>query len=151
MRDTFGNKGPFLTRDPIPQTTVDTVSEEFRADSRIGAVVSFQGVVRADDIAEGRVTAIEFSAHEEMAERAIGGLLARAVAEISQPAVRVYLRHALGTIPVGGIPIVIVVGTGHRREAFKLCSDILEALKSEVPIYGKELTDGGDYAWKRNR
>lgn len=151
MCNTPGIDGPFLTRDPISQATVDTVSGAFRADARIGAVVSFQGVVRADDIPEGRVTAIEFSAHEEMAERAIGGLIARAVAEISQPAVRVYLRHALGTVPVGGIPIVIVVGTGHRREAFTLCSGILEALKSEVPIYGKELTDAGDYAWKQNR
>lgn len=144
-------ESPFLTRDPIPTDTVERVSAEFRADPRTGAVVSFQGVVRADEIAEGTVSAIEFSAHEAMAERAIHDLIARLTTETSSGVPRVYLRHALGRVPVGGVPIVIVVGTGHRAEAFALCGGILEALKHEVPIYGKELTEGGGHHWKVNR
>lgn len=143
-------KGPFLTRDPIPADTVERVSAELRADPRIGAVVSFQGVVRADEIAEGTVSAIEFSAHKEMAERTIEDLIARLTPQETASATRIYLRHALGRVPVGGVPIVIVVGTGHRAEAFALCSGILEALKHEVPLYGKELTAEGGYGWKTN-
>jgi molybdopterin synthase catalytic subunit len=47
--------------------------------------------------------------------------------------------------------VLIVVGTSHRPEAFQLCRDILEVLKREVPIYGKEIAESGSHAWKVNR
>ena len=142
--------GPFLTKKPIPGDIVEEVSAEFRADISVGAVVSFSGVVRADKTEAGTVSAIEFSAHEEMAEGSIHRLLERLLAREEFADAHVYVRHAVGTVPVGGIPIVIVVGAGHRREAFALCSEVLEALKAEVPIYGKELTADGGYVWKTN-
>ena len=141
----------FLTEESLNHDRIVGVADTWREDPRVGAVVSFSGVVRGDSLGEATVRAIEFSAHREMAEQAIKELIDRLTREIDSSVVRVYLQHALGTVPVGGIPIIIVVATSHRREAFGLCSAILEALKSEVPIYGKELTDGGDHRWKENR
>lgn len=141
----------FLTNGTLTQECVAGVTDAWSSDSRLGAVVSFAGVVREDTIDGSPVVGIEFTAHREMAERRVRHLIERLVADISSETIRVYVQHALGRVPRGGIPIVIVVGTSHRKEAFSLCSGILEALKQEVPIYGKELTDSGGHSWKENR
>jgi molybdopterin synthase catalytic subunit len=143
-----------LHREPVPRERLAEVSATFEQNRNVGAVVSFCGVVRADELVGSppgsHVEAIEFTAHEEMAERAIRDLCERLAAEVRSEVVLVHVEHALGRVPVGEYPIVIVVGTAHRAEAFSLCSGILEALKSEVPIYGKELLDRGGSAWKKN-
>jgi molybdopterin synthase catalytic subunit len=143
-----------LVQGPVPRERLTEVTAAFEAIPRVGAVVSFCGVVRADELPDApegaRVEAIEFSAYEEMAERAIRELCERLAGQTESEAVLLHVEHALGRVPVGEYPIVIVVGTGHRAEAFALCSGVLEALKSEVPIYGKELLDSGGAAWKKN-
>ncbi len=141
----------FLTDGVLTQLSVKSVTDAWKRDSRLGAVVSFAGVVRGDTVDGAPVAAIEFTAHREMAEKSIGSLIDRLVGETSSEIIRVYVQHALGRVSRGEIPIIIVVGTSHRREAFDLCSGILEALKQEVPIYGKELTDSGGHSWKENR
>jgi molybdopterin synthase catalytic subunit len=141
----------FLTEGPIPRERVSEVTVRWSDDGRVGGVVSFSGVVRADETDAGTVSAIEFSAHRSMAERALADLIQRMASRYSSGVLRVYLEHALGVVAVGELPLVIVVGASHRPEAFGLCRDILEALKAEVPIYGKELTEGGGHQWKVNR
>lgn len=147
----------YLTREVLTPATLDPITDAWRAEGTMGAVVSFAGVVRADRTDGGAVTAIEFTSHEEMAEQAIAELVARVIAETAgdepeysaAPQPRVFLRHALGRVPVGGCPIVIAVATGHRRRAFAICEGVLEALKHEVPIWGREIgTDGAQ--WKVN-
>ncbi|MFP4567187.1 MAG: molybdopterin synthase catalytic subunit [Spirochaetaceae bacterium] len=142
---------PFLIEGALPPDRVSTVLTRWSADARVGGVASFAGLVRADETPEGPVSAIEFTAHRSMAERSIRELAERAAAAYDSPVLRVHVEHALGRVPVGGIPIVIVAGASHRAEAFGLCRDILEALKAEVPIYGRELTEGGGRQWKVNR
>ena len=141
----------FLADEVLTQASVKSVTDAWSADPRLGAVVSFAGVVRGDTVDGSPVSAIEFTAHREMAEKSIRSLVDRLVAETTSETIKVYAQHALGRVPRGGIPIIIVVGTSHRREAFDLCSGILETLKQEVPIYGKELTDSGGHSWKENR
>lgn len=140
-----------LTQETLKADVVGSITRRWESDPRLGAVVSFAGVVRGDRIESGVVESIEFSAHEEMAEKSVRALVERLASEVSSDTVRVYLQHTLGTVPRGGIPLIIVIGTSHRREAFKLCSDILEALKQEVPIYGKEIADSGGHSWKVNQ
>ena len=62
-----------------------------------------------------------------------------------------FLEVALGRVVVGEIPLLILVGAAHRREAFAVCETLLERLKTEVPLFGKELTSGPGYRWKQNR
>ena len=141
----------FLTDGALPPDRVSSVLTRWSADDRVGGVASFAGLVRADETPEGRVSAIEFTAHRSMAERSIREIVERAAAAYESPVLRVYVEHALGLVAVGEIPIVIIAGASHRPEAFGLCRDLLEALKSEVPIYGRELTEGGGRQWKVNR
>lgn len=141
--------GAFLTREALSPETTAAVAAGFQKNTQTGAVVTFSGIVRADRLEAGVVTAIEFSAHEEMAEKAIDTLIRRLAEGYTDP-VKVFVRHALGTLAVGEVPIVIVVATTRRRAAFALCSEILEALKAEAPIFGKEILEGGGHVWKRN-
>lgn len=140
-----------------PVSLLSQLSGRFASDSRIGGIATFAGIVRADEIDGRRVRAIEFSAYREMAEPALRELVSRVAAESlarregEGGPVRVHLEHALGEVAVGEAPVVIVVGTGHREEAFSICRGILEALKKEIPIYGKELFDEDGYRWKENR
>lgn len=145
----------FLHDGPLPATRVAEILERWGGDGHPGAVVTFAGLVRADHTNEGRVEAIEFSAHEHMATTAIRELLERILAEPPErggaPVYAVHVEHAIGTVPVGAIPIVIAVAAKHRSAAFETSEKILEALKREVPIYGKELCEGEAHRWKVNR
>jgi molybdopterin synthase catalytic subunit len=136
---------------------------EFNRDRRVGGQSIFVGQVRADTHPEGVVTGIEFTAHREMADDAVSAFLKRIVGhdyiELTASAddhsatalPRVFIRHGLGLISVGEAPLLIAVGTERRDEAFRICREILEALKSEVPIYGKELLDSESHKWKVNQ
>lgn len=140
----------FLIEGGVPLESLSEVLRLWSGDPEVGAHSLFLGQVRADRHPEGEVTAIEFSAHRHMAERALRALIPRVAAEHTVEAVRVYLQHGLGLIPVGGIAVIVAVASGHRAEAFAICRGILEALKNEVPIYGRELLGGDDYRWKVN-
>ncbi|MFW6338516.1 MAG: molybdenum cofactor biosynthesis protein MoaE [Alkalispirochaetaceae bacterium] len=139
---------------PLPVERISQVLSRWAEDSRIGGVTSFAGVVRADKTEDGKVSSIEFSAYQEMAEPGIRAMAERIAAEVVEEhggPVRLYVEHALGPVRVGEIPIVIVAGAGHRPAAFELCRSVLEALKSEIPIYGKELFEDAGHRWKENR
>lgn len=142
-----------LQKGPLPPDRVAELHATWAEDPRIGGIVSFAGLIRADETAEGRVRAIEFSAYEEMAEpgiREMANRIAREIAERHGGPVKIYAEHALGLVEVGEAPILIVAGAGHRPAAFELCRSVLEALKSEIPIYGKELFESSGHRWKRN-
>ena len=139
-----------LTDGPLPGERISQVLTRVSADPRIGGVSSFAGLVRGDENDAGRVTAIEFTAHRGIAERSMNELIERMAGRYDSPVLHIYAEHALGRVSVGEIPVIIVVGSSHRAEAFGLCSDLLETLKAEVPIWGKELTDTGKHQWKVN-
>src|SRR2546422_10184174 len=90
----------FLTRAAI---SLDTLLAEVSAPDRGGTCV-FLGTVRSGPDEHG-VTAIEYSAYEEMVEAEFGRLLADAGGR--WPEARIAVLHRLGTIPVGEATIAI--------------------------------------------
>lgn len=139
-----------LVQGGVPVAALSEVLTRWASLPHLGAHSVFLGQVRADRHPEGVVSAIEFSAHESMAERALRELAPRVAAEHTAEEVRVFLQHGLGELEVGEVPVIVAVATGHRAEAFAVCRGILEALKSEVPIYGKELFGREGHRWKVN-
>src|SRR5256884_8098796 len=97
----------YLIRSPI---SLDALVAEVSAPACGGTCV-FLGTVR-DGPEEQGVTAIEYSAYEEMVE----GELGRIVAEVREgcAGARVAVRHRLGRIPAGEASIAIVTA-GARR------------------------------------
>jgi molybdopterin synthase catalytic subunit len=101
------------------------------AGSERGGTCVFVGTVRGEP--DG-VTALEYSAYEEMAE------LDRMLAEALQrwPDSRIAVRHRLGMIPVGEASIVIVAAAPHRAEAFEACRYVIEEVKRRLPVWKKD-------------
>jgi len=108
-----------------------------------GGVVLFSGTAR--DHAEGRpgVSSLTYEAYEE---HAIPRL--RAVADEARsrwPAIgRIALLHRTGELAVGESAVVVVVSAPHRAEAFAAARFGIDALKRTVPIWKREVWDGGE-------
>lgn len=67
--------------------------------------------------------------------------------------IRCAVHHRLGTVPVGEASIVIAVSSPHRKEAFRICEDILEQVKAKAQIWKREYYANEreeDAQWKTN-
>jgi molybdopterin synthase catalytic subunit len=114
-------------------------------DPALGAVTTFVGRVRDNDPdAETAVVALEYSAHPD-ADQALRRL-AEAAAEGTDA--RVAVSHRVGRLPVGGAAVVIAVASGHRAEAFEVCRTLIETIKTDLPVWKKQLEVDGSSAWK---
>ena len=130
----------FLIREPI---TVDALLAEVSSAER-GGTCLFLGTVRNGPEEHG-VTAIEYSAYEQMVEAEFGRLLADATAR--WPEARIAVRHRLGTIPVGAASIAIAAAAPHRAQAFEACRFVIEQVKRRIPVWKKELRVDGTEVW----
>jgi molybdopterin synthase catalytic subunit len=102
-----------------------------------GAVVVFDGIVRDDGITE-----MDLEAYEEVAVPEMEKIAQDAVHQFRL--LHVDIIHRIGTLSVGENILIIVVGAGHRPEAYAGSRFIIEEIKKSVPIWKKELTrDGG--------
>lgn len=111
-----------------------------------GAVVSFDGVVRAEANAAGEpLAALEYSAHESMARDELSAIARQAAA--SSGVLGVAVMHRLGTLRVGESSIGIVVCAAHRAEAFDACREVIEQVKVRVPIFKREVWLSGSRTW----
>jgi len=102
-----------------------------------GAIVVFDGVVRDDNIRE-----MELEAYEEVALHELEKIAAEAQAAYNL--ISVDIIHRIGCLALGENILVIVVGAGHREEAYGGSRFIIEAIKAGVPIWKKELCRDGD-------
>ncbi|HIJ06550.1 MAG: Molybdopterin biosynthesis MoaE [Methanomicrobiales archaeon 53_19] len=115
---------------------INRLIEERKAPD-MGAVVSFIGVVRDDGIER-----IELEAHQEVAVEELEAIRDEAFAKF--PIKSVDIIHRIGDLNIGDNIVLILVGAGHRREAFEGCEYIIERLKERVPIWKKEYTKDGE-------
>jgi molybdopterin synthase catalytic subunit len=111
------------------------------ARSPIGAISSFIGLVRAENLGR-RVRFLEYEAYEPLAIRAFE----RIDAEIGHrwPHTTLGLHHRLGRLEIGEASIAIVVASPHRGTAFAACRYAIERVKQIVPIWKHEHFDGGE-------
>jgi len=131
---------PFLTRSAI---SIDVLLADVSS-AACGGTCVFLGTVR-DGPDEHGVTAIEYSAYEEMVEAEFVRLLTDARAR--WPDARIAVRHRLGTIPVGEASIAIAAAAPHRAQAFEACRYVIEEVKRRVPVWKKELRVDGSEVW----
>jgi cyclic pyranopterin phosphate synthase len=107
---------------------------------RNGAVVVFEGVVRAHS--EGQpVLRLDYEAYPAMAERELARIAAQ-VAERHRLG-GLTLVHRLGTVAVGEVSLAVVAAAPHRREAMEACTEAVEILKHDLPVWKREHHPGG--------
>ena len=126
-----------ITQEPLdPQKLADHV----RSDES-GAVALFYGVVRNNN--KGRkVLYLEYDAYQEMATKVM-----RKIAEEMKersPIDDVAIQHRTGRLEIGDTSLLIAVSSGHRKEAFEACHALVDRFKEVVPIWKKEVWEGGE-------
>lgn len=124
-----------------------TLDEHLRLidDPAMGAETSFVGRVRDHDPdAAGRVVGLEYTAHPD-AERILGELAARIAADTGTI---VAVSHRIGHLEVGDAAVVIAVAAAHRAAAFDACRALIETIKTDLPVWKRQLTADGAAQWK---
>lgn len=117
------------------------------ADPAFGAILTFAGVSRQDAGAEP-LAALWYEAYAPMALPALQAIADEVEARW---AARVAIVHRTGEVPIGEASVVIVVGAGHRGEAYEASRYAIDELKRRVPIWKKEVYVTGDGAWIANQ
>jgi molybdopterin synthase catalytic subunit len=111
----------------------------------IGAHAIFLGQVRADELDGKKVEAIEYSAYEEMANKAISKIREDAFAKWTLTCLHIY--HSKGVVKVGEISLFVFVSAGHRTESMESMQQIVEDIKHNVPIWKKEIMEDASANW----
>lgn len=132
------------------------ISAAFVADSiqkhstktTIGAHSIFLGQVR-NDIIEGKtVSAIDYTSYEEMALEQMHKIREAIFERYNLTCLHVY--HSLGRVNAGEISLFVFTSSAHRKAAIDACEEIVERIKKELPVWGKELFEDASYQWKQN-
>lgn len=131
-------KNRYLVGGPITPVLISELMTLGDDDAGTGAVSVFIGKVRDDEVDGKRVTAIDYSAYEEMAVREADGIAATVRSAFSD--VRsVIIVHSLGVVRAGETSLFIMISAGHRDHATRACRHTLEMVKEKLPVWKKEL------------
>jgi molybdopterin synthase catalytic subunit len=120
--------------------SLDAAVDEVRADEA-GAIATFVGTTRSQS--RGRaVVYLDYEAYEEMAER----VMADIAAELKEryDLCDVAIHHRTGRVEIGEESVVIAVSAPHRQDALAACKDAIDTLKERVPLWKKEVYEGGE-------
>ena len=128
----------------VSELPLDVAAHE-RAVTRAsaGAHVLFCGVVRDVDH-ERRVVELEYEAHPS-AEHVLWDLAVQFAALPSIDGLAV--SHRIGRLAVGDVALVAAVSSMHRREAFDVCSRLVDEVKHRLPVWKRQVFDDGTDEW----
>jgi molybdopterin synthase catalytic subunit len=126
----------------LTQSPIDTQElSDFVADPGAGALTTFVGTTRNTNDGR-RVIRLEYECYPGMAEKEMMKIAAEALAR--WPVVKIAMIHRLGRVDIGEASVAIAVSSGHRHAAFEACHYAINQLKETVPIWKKELYEGGE-------
>ncbi len=111
-----------------------------------GASAFFVGKVRADISNNSVVRSIEFTAQKDIAER-----VATEIIEFSRKhfgILNAEIWHSIGLIHAGEPCFLVLVNAKHREESFEALQYIVDEVKKQCPIFGREILNDGNYQWK---
>ncbi|KUM37333.1 molybdenum cofactor biosynthesis protein MoaE [Arthrobacter sp. EPSL27] len=123
-----------------------------------GAVVSFSGVVRNHDGGKP-VLRLSYSAHptahqvmadvvaQLVAEQATEQVIGQATGGAPGHPVRIWAAHRIGMLEIGDPALVCAVSAAHRGQAFAVCSELVDRIKAQVPIWKEQFFTDGTVEW----
>jgi len=142
------NPKNIFVQGPIAPSFISESIEKHKTKTIIGGHSIFLGQVRADIIEEKKVLAIEYTAYEEMALDQMHAIREDIFAKYPLSCMHVY--HSLGKIATGEICVFVFTSSAHRKAAIDACNETVERIKTELPIWGKELLEDETHQWKVN-
>jgi molybdopterin synthase catalytic subunit len=133
----------------IPASLVSESIQQHASKKNIGAHSIFLGQVRADEIDRQTVAAIDYTAYEEMALEKMHEIR-EAIFE-KYPLTCLHVYHSLERVNAGEISLFVFTSSPHRKAAIEACNEIVERIKKELPVWGKEIFENETYHWKENK
>ena len=140
-------KNPFIQGPITPDFIADSIAKH-QAKTSIGAHNIFLGQVRADEIDGKTNSAIQYKAYEDMANQKFHEIREAAFEKFNLTCMHIY--HSLGTVKAGEICLFVFVSSPRRKEAFKALEYVVEEIKANVPVFGKEIFEDESHQWKIN-
>jgi molybdopterin synthase catalytic subunit len=126
-----------LTEGPV---SLDAVVREV-ASEEAGAIATFSGTARRHS--RGRVVQyLDYEGYEGMAEEMMQKLAAALKERYDVQEIAIH--HRVGRVELGEPSVVIAVSAAHRADALAACKDAIDILKVDVPLWKKEVYEGGE-------
>ncbi len=126
-----------LSESPL---SLEAIVDEVRSD-QAGAIATFVGTTRVQS--RGRtVLHLDYEAYEEMAEQVMAQIAAELIGRYELCAIAIH--HRTGRVEIGEASVVIAVSAPHRQDALAACKDAIDTLKERVPLWKKEVYEGGE-------
>jgi MoaE-MoaD fusion protein len=131
--------GAFRLSNAAP-LSLDTVVDEVRSEAA-GAIATFIGTTRVHS-RDRTVRHLDYEAYEEMAEQ----VMAEIAGELKEryDLCEIAIHHRTGRVEIGEASVVIAVSAPHRQDALAACKDAIDTLKERVPLWKKEVYEGGE-------
>ncbi|MEK6152428.1 molybdenum cofactor biosynthesis protein MoaE [Flavobacteriaceae bacterium 3-367] len=140
-------KNVFIKGAISPEFIANSIAKH-QSKTHIGAHDIFLGQVRADEINGKTVAAIEYTAYEEMANLKFQEIREAAFGKFDLSCMHIY--HSSGIVKAGEICLFVFASSPHRKVVFEAIRYIVEEIKAQVPVFGKELFEDESYQWKVN-
>ena len=119
--------------------SLDRVVDEVRHEEA-GAIATFTGTTRIHS--RGRtVTHLDYEAYEGMAESVMAEIADGLNSRYELNGIAIH--HRVGRVGIGETSVVIAVSAPHRQHALAACKDAIDELKERVPLWKKEVCEGG--------
>jgi len=134
---------------PITSTFIAEVIASQNKATGTGAHQIFLGQVRRDEIEGKHVQSIDFTAYIELAADRMRVIQEEIFAAYPISCLQVY--HSIGLIEAGEICLFVFTSSAHRKAATDASSAVVERIKKELPIWGKEIFDYNNHQWKVNK
>jgi molybdopterin synthase catalytic subunit len=145
--ETSKAKNIFIQGAISPAFIADSI-QKHSTKTNIGAHSIFLGQVRKDLVDGKPVEAIEYSSYEEMALEQMHKIRETIFQKYELTCMHVY--HSIGIVKAGEISLFVFTSSIHRVAAIDACEEIVERIKKELPVWGKELFGDASYQWKQN-
>lgn len=141
-------KNIFIEGAITPTLIAESISHH-QVKTNIGGHSIFLGQVRSDEMNGGTVQAIDYTAYTDMALEKTHSIREDIFAKYNLTCMHIY--HSLGKVNAGEISLFVFTSSKHRKAAIDACSELVERIKKELPIWGKEIISNNNSVWKENK
>jgi len=122
------------------ELSLDAAVDEVRSD-RAGAIATFVGTTRVESRSR-TVQYLDYEAYAGMAEKVMEEIAT--TLQERYELCEIAIHHRTGRVDIGDASVVIAVSAPHRQDALAACKDAIDTLKEQVPLWKKEVYEGGE-------
>lgn len=138
-----------FTEGAISPTFISESIAKHASKKDIGGHSIFLGQIR-EDIVDGKtVAAIEYTAYEEMVLEKMHEI--REAIFLKYDLTCMHVHHSLGIVSAGEICLFVFTSSKHRIASMEACNELVERIKSELQIWGREIFNDESHQWKVNK